>query len=64
MRMFFFEVTLRVVHEGRPIDARLYKGVRAADELAARRALLTRFLDDGFQVLRLGRAAERSRGSR
>ena len=64
MRMFFFDVTLRVVHEGRPVDVALYKGVRAADELAARRTLLGRFLDDGFQVLRLGRAAERSRGGR
>jgi hypothetical protein len=62
--MFFFDVTLRVVHEGRPMDMMLYKGVRAAGEHPARRALLDRFLDDGFQVLRLGCAAERSRGGR
>ncbi len=64
MRMFFFDVSLRVVHEGRLMDFMVYKGVRAADEHAARRTLLGRFLDDGFQVLRLGRAAERSRGGR
>jgi hypothetical protein len=64
MRMFFFDVMLRAVHEGRPIDVLLYKGVRAADELTARRAVLGRFLDDGLQVLRLGHAAERSRGGR
>ena len=64
MRMFFFDVTLRVVHDGRPMDMMLYKGIRATDEHAARRTLLGRFLDDGFQVLRLGRAAERSRGGR
>jgi hypothetical protein len=64
MRMFFFDVTLRVVHEGRPTDVVLYKGARARDELAARRAVLGRYHDAGLQVLRLGRAAERSRGVR
>ena len=60
MTMFYFDVTLRIVHEGRRMDVALYKGVRAANELAARRAILDRFLDDGVQVVRLGRAAERS----
>jgi hypothetical protein len=64
MRMFYFDVTLRIVHSGRRLDVALYKGVRAANELAARRAVLNRFLDDGLQVVRLGRAAERSRGER
>lgn len=63
-RMFYFDVTVRVAHEGRPIDVSLTKGARAADGLTARRAVLGRFLDRGFQVLRLEPVAEGRLGGR
>lgn len=62
MTMYFFDVTLRVVENGEPFDLVLYKAARAQDELSARRAILNRYLKGGFQVRRLERVAERSRG--
>ena len=58
MPMYFFDVTLAVRHEGRPIQTVVYRGARAADELTARRIVLNQFLDRGFQVVRLDRVRE------
>ena len=63
MQMFFFDVKLKVLYEGRPSKAVLYKGARAGDELAARRIVLNQFLDGGFQVVRLDRVGERGLSS-
>lgn len=59
MGMFFFHVILKVRFEGRPMEALLYKAIPAEDEHTARRALLNRYIGDGFQVLRLERVEER-----
>lgn len=61
MNLFFFEVTLRVVHQGRPTDTVLFKSARASSEHLARRAVLSALLDDGFQVVRLRWVEERTR---
>ena len=61
MRLYFFEVTLRVEHEGRPTDTVLYKSARAASEHLARRSLLGLLLGEGFQVVRLNYVEERTR---
>lgn len=60
MRMYFFDATVRVQHEGRSVEVVLYKAARAEDELTARRAVLNRFFEGGFQVVRLERVEERS----
>lgn len=60
MRMYFFDVTVKVVQDEAPRKVVLYKGARASDELAARRKLLNRLLDRGFQVVRIDRIRERS----
>ena len=60
MRMHFFDVTIKVEHQGRPIEAVLYKGARADDELAARRIILNHYLERGFRVVRMGRVGERT----
>ncbi len=59
MSMYFFDVILKVRFEGRPMEALLYKAVHAESEHEARRQLLNRYINDGFQVLRLDRVAER-----
>jgi hypothetical protein len=59
MRMFFFDVTVKVMHRYGPTKVAIYKGARASDELTARRKLLTQFLDGGFQVVRIDRVGER-----
>jgi hypothetical protein len=56
MSLYFFDVTVRVVHDGRPTDVVLRKAARAASEHQARRAVLDRYLDAGFQVAKLRRA--------
>jgi hypothetical protein len=58
-RMYFFDVTLKVLHEDCPAKVVLYKGARARDELTARRIILNQFFDRGFQVVRLDRVQER-----
>ena len=60
MRIHFFDVTVKVEHDGRPLRAVLYKAARAESELAARRIVLNQYLEAGFQVLRLERVPERS----
>jgi hypothetical protein len=60
MRMHFFDVTIKVEHQGRPIETVLYKGARAGDELTARRIILNRYLESGFRVVRLERVDERA----
>jgi hypothetical protein len=60
MRMYFFAVTVKVEHEGRPMEAVLYKAARAGGELAARRAILERYLEAGFVVARIDRVEERT----
>ncbi|HWE35630.1 MAG TPA: hypothetical protein VG406_03590 [Isosphaeraceae bacterium] len=60
MLVYFFDVTIRVRHEGKALDTVVYKAASAADEHSARRAVLCRYLDNGFQVVRLRRVAERS----
>jgi hypothetical protein len=60
MRVYYFDVTIRVRHEGEALDAVVYKAARAADEHSARRNVLCRYLDAGFQVVRLRRVVERT----
>ena len=59
MRMYFFDVTLKVVHQGVPEKVVVYKAARAFNELSARRVLLNQFLAGGFQVVRIDRVEER-----
>ncbi len=57
--LFYFDVILQVKFEGKPLDALVYKVVRAETEHQARRALVQKYLADGFQVKRLTRVEER-----
>ena len=59
MRMFFFDVTLKVTQHGVPEKVVVYKAARALNELSARRLILNRFLAEGFQVVRIDRVEER-----
>jgi hypothetical protein len=59
MCMYFFDVTVKVIHQRGPSKVAIYKGARASDELTARRKLLTQLLDRGFQVVRIDRVGER-----
>lgn len=60
MTLYYFDVTIRVHHEGMAIDTVVYKAARADDELTARRCVLNRYLTAGFQVVRLRRVIERT----
>ena len=60
MKMYFFDVTLKVEDEGLAIKTVVYKGARGWNELAVRRIVLYQFLDGGFQVLRIDRVPERA----
>lgn len=53
MTTYLFWVTVRVQHEGQPMDAKIMKGHRSACELDARRAVLNGLLADGYQVKRI-----------
>jgi hypothetical protein len=57
--MYFFDVTLKVVHQGVPEKVVVYKAASAFNELSARRVLLNQFLAGGFQVVRIDRVEER-----
>jgi hypothetical protein len=59
MRIYFFDVTVKVMHLGVPMKVVLYKGARADDELTARRKILERLLERRFQVVRIDRVRER-----
>jgi len=59
MRMYFFEVTVKVMHRDFPEKVVVYKAARALDELTARRIILNQFLAGGFQVVRIDRVSER-----
>ena len=59
MRMFYFDVTLKVMHHGIPEKVVVYKAARALNELSARRIVLNQFLAEGFQVVRIDRVEER-----
>jgi hypothetical protein len=59
MRIYFFDVTVKVMHHDVPIKVVLYKGARAIDELTARRKILNRLLEGRFQVVRIDRVHER-----
>jgi hypothetical protein len=59
MRMYFFNVTVKVMHQDVPEKVVVYKGARALNELSARRILLNQFLAAGFQVVRIDRVRER-----
>ena len=60
MRMYFFDVTLKVVNNDVPEKVVVYKAARALNELGARRIILNQFLAEGFRVVRIDRVAERS----
>ena len=60
MRMYFFDVTVKVMHRDSPKKVVVYKAARALDELTARRLILNQFLAGGFQVVRIDRVGERS----
>lgn len=60
MTMYFFDVILAVKFEGKPMDALVYKAIRAETEHEARRALVQKYLADGFQVRTITRVEERS----
>lgn len=59
MSVYYFNVILKVHFEGNPMEALLYKAIHAESEHKARRQLLNRYLNDGFQILRLERAEQR-----
>jgi hypothetical protein len=59
MTMYFFDVTVKVMHQDVPRKVMVYKAARARDELTARRKLLNQFLNGGFQVVRIDRVRER-----
>ncbi len=58
MRMYFFEVTVKVDEDGLPARKVVYRGARAWNELAARRTLLNQFIEQSFQVVRIDRVPE------
>ena len=58
MRMYFFDVTVKVIHRDFPEKVVVYKAARAVDELTARRIILNQFLAGGFQVVRIDRVGE------
>jgi hypothetical protein len=58
MRMYFFNVTVRVEQGGRVVEAVLRKGARASAEHGARRVVLDHYLSAGFQVVKIHRIAE------
>jgi hypothetical protein len=64
MRIYFFDVTLKVDRDGRPVETVSRKAARAASEHLARRSVVCHYLADGFQVLRLVCVNERARGGR
>lgn len=59
MRMFYFDVTLKVEAAGLPVKTVIYRAARAWNELSARRVILNQLLAGGFQVVRIDRVAER-----
>jgi hypothetical protein len=59
MHMYFFDVTVKVMHEDGPGKVVLYKAARARDELTARRKILEQLLQGRFQVVRIDRVPER-----
>ncbi len=59
MRMFFFDVTLKVEADGLPVKVVIYRAARAWNELSARRLVLNPLLAGGFQVLRIDRVTDR-----
>lgn len=59
MRMYFFDVTVKVTFRGVAEKVAVYKGTRGYNELGARRVLLEQFLAGGFQVVRIDRVQER-----
>ena len=59
MRMYFFDVTVKVMHHEFPENVLVYRAARAVNELTARRIILNQFLAGGFQVVRIDRVGER-----
>lgn len=59
MRMYFFDVTLKILHHGVAEKVVVYKAARALNELSARRMILNQLLAEGFQVVRIDRVEER-----
>lgn len=59
MHMYYFDVTMKVMHRDAPEKVVLYKAARARNELAARRLLLNQFFNRRFQVVRIDRVGER-----
>jgi hypothetical protein len=59
MRMYFFDVTVKVMHNGIHEKVVFYKAARGFRELAARRVILNQLLAAGFQVARIDRVEER-----
>lgn len=59
MRMYFFDVTVKVVNLDGPRKVVVYKAAHGFRELDARRRILNQFLERGFQVVRIDRVAER-----
>ncbi len=59
MRMYFFDVTVKVAFRGIAEKVVLYKGARGYNELGARRVLLNQLMAAGFQVVRIDRVPER-----
>jgi hypothetical protein len=57
--MYFFDVTVKVMHHEFPENVLVYRAARAVNELTARRIILNQFLAGGFQVVRIDRVGER-----
>ncbi|MGE3818064.1 MAG: hypothetical protein AB7I30_01390 [Isosphaeraceae bacterium] len=64
MRIYFFDVTVKVQHEGRAVQTVVRKSARAADDHQARRNVLDHYLRRGHQVVRLTPVEERTRRPR
>jgi hypothetical protein len=59
MRIYFFDVTVKVMHDDVSQKVVIYKAARAIDELTARRKILNQLLEGRFQVVRIDRVPER-----
>ncbi len=61
MRIFFFDVTVKVQQDGRAAQSVVRKSARAEHEHEARRIVLDHYLRRGHQVIRLTAVEERTR---
>jgi hypothetical protein len=61
VRIYFFDVTVKVQQDGRAAQTIVRKSARASHEHEARRTVLDHYLRRGHQVIRLTPVEERTR---